>query len=107
MACYPSVQDYFYDQILLPAMKAHEDGDAKRLREILEFAGYKYVELNAFGKGFEEYAKDNGVDAANTGMPVAEYVSKYVQPHMEMKDWKDCVTVYSDPEAEKPNRESV
>ena len=94
MAYYESVQDYLYDQFLLPLEKAIREGNKEEALKIAVFFSEKYIDLNAFAKGHEEYVKEKYDDKME--MPIIDYVRKYVEPLRQLKSWKDCQVVYSD-----------
>lgn len=95
MAFYDTAQDYLYDQFLLPLEKAIREGNKDEALRIAIFFSEKYIDLNAYAKGHENYVKDKYGDKLE--MPIQEYVQKYVEPLRDMKLWKNCQTVYSIP----------
>ena len=95
MAYYETAKDYLNDQFRLPLLKAIKENDMEEVKEIIDFFAYKYIELNAFAKGHEDYVKEKYGDKME--MPIMDYIKKYVSPIIEQcdKEWKDCQTIYS------------
>lgn len=103
MAFYPSLQDYLYDQFYLPMKKAFKEKDEEEFNHLLDFICQKYIEQNAYAKGFEDYCVEKfGEDKVFKYGNILEWHDKYVAKYQEMKPWEDCITIYSE-EEEKEN----
>lgn len=92
---YETIKDYLNDQFRLPLLNAFKNNDIKEVVRIVEFFCYKYEELNAFLKAYEDYFKEEGVEM---DMPFASFVKKYANKNITQKKWKECSTAYSEDE---------
>ena len=106
MAFYPNVWSYLNDQVRVPIQNALKNGDNEEAEEFVDFLIMKYIELNAFAKAFEDFAKEKGV---KIDIPFQDYLSKYVEKYMpDMPiDWDSLDLVYSSKEKEKDEKEKL
>lgn len=90
---YSSVKDYLNDQFRLPILNAIKENDVADILCLVDFICDKYIETNAFAKGFEDYAKEKGVELK---IGFLDFYKQYVVKNLPKKDWEKCEAPFSE-----------